>query len=152
MNLHVAQQNNMYMNHKETTRIYNQDIWLPSRSTKNVNRSAKNKLKHNMNKARTSKPWEETCKLFNEVRIHQSYIFVEGPQRLGLFQPFASRGCTNTLLNFTLDHFFYLWRQSRSLHKLPVAHHNLGCSLATPRRLGDLDFSFLSYIQICCYF
>lgn len=88
------------MNQKVTNKIYKKDIKSPSRLIKHANRS-----KHNMNKARMDKPREETRDLFTEVWIYQSYVSIEGPQRLGLFQPFTLHGYTNTVLDFTLDFF-----------------------------------------------
>ncbi len=38
------------------------------------------------------KPREETRDLFPEVRIHESYVYVEEPQGPGLFQPFPHEG------------------------------------------------------------
>lgn len=90
----------MYMNQKVTNKIYKKDIKSPSRLIKHANRS-----KHNMNKARMDKPREETRDLFTEVWIYQSYVSIEGLQRLGLFQPITLRGYTNTLLDFTLAFF-----------------------------------------------
>lgn len=52
----------MYMNQKVTNKIYKKDIKSPSRLIKHSNIS-----KHNMNKAITDKPREETRDLFTEV-------------------------------------------------------------------------------------